>query len=134
MAVRKLLYLWGVAGIVCLSFSLSANSRSLILGNYYLAAATSNQSMPEWKQQVQQIDEKIAVLKKWQEGYQLTAERANFKANRLQFREDQLVDSRRLWQQAEQAEQKAKDIQVLIDDLEKEKKTILEAHGQNVED
>ncbi len=80
------------------------------------------------QEQITTIEGKIATLKRWQEGYKMTAQRANFKADRLQFKEGNLVDSRRYWKVAADAKQKAQDLQVLIDKLEDDKRTILKDH------
>ena len=82
--------------------------------------------------QLDELNAKIDTLKKWKEGYELTAERANFKADRLQFRNDDLIDARRLWKVAQNAEQKAKELQILIDELETERNSILRSQGQPI--
>ena len=95
------------------------------------SAPVADETMP-WQARVNEINEKIEVLKRWKEGYELTAERANFKADRLQFRNDDLIDSRRLWKTAQNAEQKAKELQILIDELTEERNQLLRTHGQPI--
>ena len=87
---------------------------------------------PNWQQNVNELDEKITLLKRWQEGYRMTAEQAQFKADRLQFEENQLLDAKRLWKVAENANQKAQDLQVIIEKLEDQRNGILRKHNQPV--
>lgn len=87
---------------------------------------------PSWQEQVQELDEKITLLKRWQEGYKMTAEQAQFKADRLQFEENQLLDAKRLWKVAENANQKAQDLQVIIDKLITQRNTLLKRHNQPI--
>ncbi|MCH9632384.1 MAG: hypothetical protein S4CHLAM6_07170 [Chlamydiae bacterium] len=94
--------------------------------------SAKDQDQPNWQQEVHELDEKIAVLKRWQEGYKMTAEQAQFKADRLQFEENQLLDSKRLWKVAENATQKAQDLQVIIGKLEDQRNEILKKHNQPI--
>ncbi len=89
-------------------------------------------SEPSWQAQVTELDEKINVLKRWQEGYRMTAEQAQFKADRLQFEDNQLLDAKRLWKVAENANQKAQDLQVIIGKLEDQRNGILQRHNQPI--
>ncbi len=84
---------------------------------------------PSWQQNLDDINEKIVILKKWQEGYRMTAEQAQFKADRLQFEQDNLIDAKRLWKVAENANQKADDLQVIIAKLEAQRNDILRKHN-----
>lgn len=94
--------------------------------------AKSTTSDASWEGQVKELNEKIAVLRRWQEGYRMTAEQAQFKADRLQFEENELIDAKRLWKVAENANQKAQDLQVIIDKLENQRNSILKRHHQPV--
>lgn len=87
---------------------------------------------PSWQSQVEELNEKITILRRWQEGYRMTAEQAQFKADRLQFEESQLIDAKRLWKVAENANQKAQDLQVIIDKLETQRNAILKKHNQPI--
>lgn len=94
--------------------------------------ASNTADEPSWQEQVQELNEKITLLKRWQEGYKMTAEQAEFKADRLQFEEDQLIDAKRLWKVAENANQKAEDLQVIIDKLVNQRNIILKRHNQPI--
>lgn len=85
-----------------------------------------------WKKTVYELDQKIDVLQKWQEGYRMTAQQAQFKADRLQFEQTDFIDAKRLWKVAESANQKAQDLQIIIDKLTSKRDGILRQHGQEV--
>lgn len=95
-----------------------------------LLAAKVSESGSNWQQQVNELDEKIVLLKRWQEGYRMTAEQAQFKADRLQFDQENLIDAKRLWKVAENATQKAQDLQVIINKLEEQRNGVLKKHNQ----
>lgn len=97
-----------------------------------LHASKSCESESGWQEDVQQLNEKIALLRRWQEGYRMTADQAQFKADRLQFEEETLIDAKRLWKVAENANQKAQDLQVIIDKLENQRNRILKKHNQPI--
>lgn len=100
--------------------------------NEGLFAAKSASEEPNWQHQVDDLNEKITLLKRWQEGYRMTAEQAQFKADRLQFEEKNLIDAKQLWKVAENANQKAQDLQVIIDKLEEQRNEILKRHHQPI--
>lgn len=100
--------------------------------NEGLFAAKTPSEEPNWQQQVDTLNEKITLLKRWQEGYRMTAEQAQFKADRLQFEEKNLIDAKQLWKVAENANQKAQDLQVIIDKLEQQRNGILQRHNQPI--
>lgn len=104
----------------------SLSSFSLAMGAKVQPEAVDE---PTWQQNLDDINEKITILKKWQEGYRLTAEQAQFKADRLQFEQDNLIDAKRLWKVAENANQKADDLQVIIAKLETQRNDILRKHN-----
>lgn len=111
--------------LLALSFvSIGCTGQSLL--------SAKEQSQPSWHQDVNELDEKIAVLRRWQEGYKMTAEQAQFKADRLQFEDNQLLDAKRLWKVAENANQKAQDLQVIIGKLEEQRNEILKKHNQPI--
>ena len=97
-----------------------------------LHAAKSTENESGWQGEVDQLNEKIALLRRWQEGYRMTAEQAQFKADRLQFEQENLIDAKRLWKVAENANQKAQDLQMIIEKLEDQRNTILRKHDQPI--
>lgn len=114
-----------ILGLILIGFSLS--SFTLPMGAKVQPEKTVEE--PSWQQNLDDINEKIVILKKWQEGYRMTAEQAQFKADRLQFEQDNLIDAKRLWKVAENANQKADDLQVIIAKLEAQRNDILRKHN-----
>ncbi len=97
-----------------------------------LTAAPSRAPLSGWQEEVAELNQKIALIRRWQEGYKMTADQARFKGDRLQFQEDNLIDSKRLWQVAENADQKVQDLQVILDRLILRRNAILEKHRQPI--
>jgi len=97
-----------------------------------LYAAKSPEADYGWQGQVNELDEKIVLLKRWQEGYTMTSEQAQLKADRLQFEQENLIDAKRLWKIAENSKQKAQDLQVIIEKLEDQRNAILKRHNQPI--
>lgn len=93
---------------------------------------SSEQSASNWQESVNELNEKITILSRWQQGYRMTAQQAQFKADRIQFQQENLVDSKRLWKVAENASQKAQDLQVIIDKLVQQRNSILQKHNQPI--
>lgn len=119
-------------GLALLGLSGCSNGKS----TQVISAATKNSSSSEsesaWQQQVNELNEKIKILQRWQQGYRMTAQQAQFKADRVQFQEENLVDAKRLWKIADNATQKAQDLQLIIDKLIEERNTILRKHNQPI--
>ena len=92
----------------------------------------SNQSTSDWQEEVGELNQKITILSRWQQGYRMTAQQAQFKADRIQFQQENLVDAKRLWKVAENASQKAQDLQVIINKLVEQRNAILTRHGQPI--
>ncbi len=125
--MRKSRNFWALSQLVLVVFLLVYTGCSNSMLSTKLADDPSG-----WEQQVSELDRKIVLLKRWQEGYRMTAEQAQFKADRLQFEENFLIDAKRLWKVAENARQKAQDLQVLIDKLEAQRNKILVRHHQPI--
>jgi hypothetical protein len=118
-------------GLILLGLS-ACNGKS----SQIISAAAKNSSSCEselaWQQQVNELNEKIKILLRWQQGYRMTAQQAQFKADRVQFQEENLVDAKRLWKIADNATQKAQDLQLIIDKLIEERNDILKKHNQPI--
>lgn len=100
-----------------------------------MIGASSNQaehSTKNWQEQVDDLNQKITILSRWQQGYRMTAQQAQFRADRIQFQQDNIIDAKRLWKVAENASQKAQDLQVIINKLVQERNAILKKHGQPI--
>lgn len=83
----------------------------------------------DWKAEVGEIDQEIDKLKNQRNLYLAKATRLQNQGDRLQFENNNLIDARRAWQQAQIHREIATRIQEEIDGLEKRKKQILEANG-----
>ncbi len=95
-------------------------------------AKQTPQSSSNWQDEVNELNQKIAILSRWQQGYRMTAQQAQFKADRIQFQQENIVDAKRLWKVAENASQKAQDLQVIINKLVDQRNAILNRHGQPI--
>lgn len=96
------------------------------------AKNTTHSSSSNWQEEVSELNQKIAILSRWQQGYRMTAQQAQFKADRLQFQEENIIDAKRLWKVAENASQKAQDLQVIINKLVEQRNALLRRHGQPI--
>lgn len=105
-----------------------ACSASPIVG----ATSKNTTNSQNWQQQVDELDQKITILSRWQQGYRMTAQQAQFKADRIQFQENNILDAKRLWKVAENASQKAQDLQVIINQLVEKRNAILKRHNQPI--
>jgi FtsZ-binding cell division protein ZapB len=83
----------------------------------------------DWKAEISEIDQEIDKLKNQRNLYLAKATRLQNQGDRLQFENNNLIDARRAWQQAQIHREIATRIQEEIDTLEKRKNQILEAHG-----
>lgn len=84
----------------------------------------------DWQTEVSEIDKEINKLSNQRNLYLAKATRLQNQGDRLQFEnDDNLIDARRAWQQAQIHREIATRIQEQIDVLETRKKQILEAHG-----
>lgn len=95
-------------------------------------ASDADTNSSDWQERVEVLNEKITILSRWQQGYRMTAQQAQFKADRIQFQQDNIIDAKRLWRVAENASQKAQDLQLIIDQLVKERNAILVRHNQPI--
>lgn len=83
-----------------------------------------------WKTEVSELDKEIDKLVNQRNLYLARATRLQNQGDRLQFEnDDNLIDARRAWQQAQIHREIATRIQEQIDALEQRKQQILEAHG-----
>ncbi|MCH9634014.1 MAG: hypothetical protein S4CHLAM7_07500 [Chlamydiae bacterium] len=101
-----------------------------VVGTTAKAPNSANDS--NWQSEINELNEKITILTRWQQGYRMTAQQAQFRADRIQFQEDNIVDAKRLWKVAENAKQKAEDLQVIIDGLVQQRNGILTRHNQPI--
>lgn len=84
----------------------------------------------DWKTEVSNIDKEIDKLSNQRNLYLAKATRLQNQGDRLQFENDNnLIDARRAWQQAQIHREIATRIQEEIDGLERRKHGILAAHG-----
>ena len=96
---------------------------------YKTQAKESYQKVNEdWKSEVGEIDQEIDKLKNQRNLYLAKATRLQNQGDRLQFENNNLIDARRAWQQAQIHREIATRIQEEIDGLEKRKQKILEEH------
>lgn len=129
-SLYKLSFLVCLLGLIC--SSCDSEPKQNHTTNNLVTAKASAQNEPNWQQEVDELNEKITILRRWQNGYRMTAEQAQFKADRLQFEQDNLMDAKRLWKIADNAHQKAEDLQVIIDKLEDQRNAILKKHNQPI--
>lgn len=87
------------------------------------------QSFSSWEEEVAELDKQIEALKKMKRGYESRAIRQINQAQRLQFTQGEQLTAKRYWELAEENKQIAEHIQKDIDQLEAEKKSILDKHG-----
>ena len=84
---------------------------------------------PGWKSEVAEIDKEIDKLQNQRNLYLAKATRLQNQGDRLQFENNNLIDARRAWQQAQIHREIATRIQEEIDQLEQRKQKILESNG-----
>lgn len=84
---------------------------------------------PGWKNEVAEIDKEIDKLQNQRNLYLAKATRLQNQGDRLQFENNNLIDARRAWQQAQIHREIATRIQEEIDQLEQRKIKILESNG-----
>ncbi len=84
---------------------------------------------PGWKNEVADIDKEIDKLQNQRNLYLAKATRLQNQGDRLQFENNNLIDARRAWQQAQIHREIATRIQEEIDQLEQRKQKILESNG-----
>jgi len=82
-----------------------------------------------WEQEVAELDKQIEELKEMKRGYESKAVRHINQAQRLQFVQGEQLTAKRYWELAEENKQIAAHIQKDIDELEAQKKSILDKHG-----
>jgi hypothetical protein len=95
----------------------------LTLGFFSLSAESQG-----WKKELVEIDKEIEYLQDLQRGLEGRATRYENKAQRFQFEQDKLVESKRFWKMAEQNRKAAADIQAQIDLKKDERKKLVEQH------
>ncbi len=130
MKIGRCAFLKSWLVIPLIALGLSACTTNQILGNKSKASADSSSS--GWQADVNELNEKIVILTRWQQGYRMTAQQAQFKADRIQFQEQFIIDAKRLWKVAENAKQKAEDLQLIIDNLVEQRNAILTRHNQPI--
>ncbi len=82
-----------------------------------------------WKKEVSEIDKEIDKLENQRNLYLAKATRLQNQGDRLQFENNNLIDARRAWQQAQIHREIATRIQEEIDQLKDRRYKILEANG-----
>lgn len=80
---------------------------------------------PKIQEQVRQIDSEIEELKDMKRGFEGRAIRAENQADRLQFEDKFVLETRRYYQVAEENREKAERVQEEIDRLEARKAELL---------
>lgn len=86
-------------------------------------------TQPAWRNEVAEIDKEIDKLQNQRNLYLAKATRLQNQGDRLQFENNNLIDARRAWQQAQIHREIATRIQEEIDQLEQRKQKILESNG-----
>ena len=86
-------------------------------------------AQPGWKNEVAEIEKEIDKLQNQRNLYLAKATRLQNQGDRLQFENNNLIDARRAWQQAQIHREIATRIQEEIDQLENKKQKILESNG-----
>lgn len=86
-------------------------------------------SKSAWKEDVEDIDKEIDKLVNQRNLYLAKATRLQNQGDRLQFENNNLIDARRAWQQAQINREIATRIQEEIDALEERRQKILHKHG-----
>ena len=89
----------------------------------------NTQTPTGWEQEVVELDKQITELKEMKLGYESKAVRHINQAQRLQFVQGEQLTAKRYWELAEENKQIAEHIQKDIDELEAQKKSILDKHG-----
>lgn|GEM_PF-1713255 len=121
------LFLLGLHVLLCASISLGAVEKVLDINAKNGSIAAADEA---WKTEVSDIDKEIDKLVNQRNLYLAKATRLQNQGDRLQFEnDDNLIDARRAWQQAQIHREIATRIQEEIDILEQRKQRILEAHG-----
>lgn len=82
-----------------------------------------------WKQDISDIDTEIDKLTNQRNLYLAKATRLQNQGDRLQFENNNLIDARRAWQQAQVNREIATRIQEEIDALQSRRLKILQKHG-----
>lgn len=75
--------------------------------------------------QIERIDQQIEQLREMKRGYESHAIRAQDQADRLQFEDHFVLETRRYYRIADQNREKAEKVQEMIDRLEAEKEELL---------
>jgi len=83
---------------------------------------------PEWKKEVDEIDEQIRKLVNQRNLHLSRATRYQNQGDRLQFNHQNLIDARMAWQQAEINREIAARLQQEIELLEQKRQKILDRH------
>jgi hypothetical protein len=118
-AVKKLSFL-----LICLVLSsIQLTAKDLDEQTIVVAA------QPGWKNEVAEIEKEIDKLQNQRNLYLAKATRLQNQGDRLQFENNNLIDARRAWQQAQIHREIATRIQEEIDQLENKKQKILESNG-----
>ena len=84
-----------------------------------------------WKSEIAEIDKEIDKLQNQRNLYLAKATRLQNQGDRLQFENNNLIDARRAWQQAQIHREIATRIQEEIDQLEARKQKILDGQGMS---
>ena len=117
--MRKLSFL-----LLCIAFSAIELKASSLEENVVFAT-----TQPAWRSEVVEIDKEIDKLQNQRNLYLAKATRLQNQGDRLQFENNNLIDARRAWQQAQIHREIATRIQEEIDQLEQRKQKILESNG-----
>lgn len=111
-------------------FLLCAKEKVLDINAKSSSMVAAEPADESWKKEVSDIDKEIDKLVNQRNLYLAKATRLQNQGDRLQFEnDDNLIDARRAWQQAQIHREIATRIQEEIDILEQRKQAILEAHG-----
>ena len=103
--------------------------RTFIICCVCLAATCYSEDSSIWRQEIEQIDIQIKELKEKQMLYNSQKLQAEDRADRFDD-QGRMLDARRAWRQADEADRRMAENQVMIDDLEKRKASILTEHPE----
>jgi hypothetical protein len=123
----------GCLAFVFIAAGLIAKDDSVALVKPILKQDSLKFIADDWKTEVSDIEQEIEKLKNQRNLYLAKAVRLQNQGDRLQFEQNNLIDARRAWQQAQIHREIATRIQEEIDALEKRKTQILETHGMKSE-
>lgn len=119
----------GSLAIILMTGALFSKENLNVLESIAAKKETLKLITEDWKAEISEIDQEIDKLKNQRNLYLAKATHLQNQGDRLQFENNNLIDARRAWQQAQIHREIATRIQEEIDTLEKRKNQILEAHG-----